>query len=382
MRKRYSPPEYAVRRQNMINAEHTALRSFLRYLKIHELTQHLKAPSQQVQRWVKAGHVNQLVLEQGSNEDLRALIKYGASFEKNESWSVHKGKDISNYTTEAWKARIELLFQGGWKGGKPFDVILETAAHHPKILDLWKKHAPDFWRKRGTYLQNKFNFGANTQPKEVVAMIKLGATMDAQNVVLQVHPRLSYLQKEYGVSAWIEETTLDQHLEMFQAIDQALYDDKHRRRVRGELPFQDFPWIRFHQAALQKGKCQTALYLQTHFPIDWDRTWEHLLLSDKDPAWLWIELKTLNYPLPTPTRKHAQKMIEDAMRLKKWDLVVELLQQGYQARFEPKVEAELREQVTPEVWAAWQKQQMQDDTVEISPPKQAVSTSSPLRRRL
>ena len=345
----------------LTRTEYSARWSFFRYLKMHELALHLKKPSAQVERWICNGDVNQLVLEKGRNEDLKRLLEFGVSFANNKwQWQT---KPIDQYSTTELQERLELLFKGGWRGDSPTSVIFDTACYHPALLDLWKKNAPDFWRQRSVKLQQQLVFSRFVTPEQILAQLRLGATMPPED-----HPRepnrMWYEPKISGIGAWLKENTTEQQIALFEAIDAHQKLDQSRRRVRDEHPHQAFPWSLFHQAAFHQGHIPTLVYLQTKHPLPWEKTWRYFLNTEVKPEQLWSDLKAHHFPVPTPTRKHAQTMIEDGVKLDKWDLIIELMNDGYHAELKPGIEDKLRQKAPPSVWAAWERHQIQHSTTD------------------
>ena len=298
---------------------------------VSQLLLRVREQDAETARWARDGLLTASVMGLGDLEHLRALANMGASFETLRWGDPDRMREWSADTTRQW---LTVLFDHGWKGhGSTPEVLLSVAEHHPDLLALWHTRAPQAWQSRHTWLQGALVLHAGMEGKEAVAHLSLGAT-PARGDRLRL-------------DLWIAQSKEDEASQMLRAIAAFLHQDKRRRRVRGEPPFQDWPWDPTLKAALDHGRMGVVETLvELRGPLAADQTM-HLVCKSEDPIAALDQVRRRGWKLPAAGSKHAGRFLSLALtrhalhpnrqqvQSDREALALHLLEEGYGGSLEP-----------------------------------------------
>lgn len=262
--------------------------------KDHGIRDLLKTPTQETLRWARSGKLTNFVLRSGDDKDLETLCSTGISL-AGARWDLSQRiGEWSAAKTEKW---LDLMFDHGWegKGGKP-EPILAVSEHHPQLLEKWSKRVPKTWHTRKSWLENTFTLSRGMDPEEVRAWFRVGSN----------HGGASKLVMEQWFSHSNDEAKCKAVL---VAIKESLDEDRHRRRVRGEPPFRDWPWDTTREAAASQGMTDILEWVSSDLPMPTQAALISWVATSRAPISLLEAAKKMNWRVPHHKTEASHRLV-------------------------------------------------------------------------
>lgn len=264
-----------------------------------DVLRYVRNPSRESAGWAREGILTRGVLEAGDLPDLIKLAELGGRFHSVSWGNTGRMEEWDADTTRQW---LEVMFEHGWdgKGGKPL-VLLSVAEHHPELVDMWRKRAPQAWHTRRNWLDGQIVMGRNMDVERIVAWMGVGAT----------HANSERLE----LDSWMQHSSEDLIVEALQGIHKFMREDKTRRRVRGEPAFRDWPWAQTMQMAVNHAKIEVSKCLvDLHGPLSMEQVIDLVCRSDQ-PQHAMTQVRQWDWKLPHADDRRGVDFLGQAILL-------------------------------------------------------------------